>query len=118
MGFVIAVEKDEWTIKQCAHVVMFNIYWSVYDYIMGMFTGGLNAIPFVGGVIAAPLNIIDTIVWVVLVVLVMIQGLGKLKNGQDISLPGKLNLKKDTFCAIIHSYSMNDCQKEDAHGAE
>lgn len=81
LGFVALVEKDEWAIQQCIHVVMFSIYWSVYQVIMGFFTG----IPLLGTII----SIIDGIVFVIMMILVLFLGLGRLKNGRDIGLPGK-----------------------------
>ncbi len=89
LGFVIAVEKDEWAVKQCAHVLMFSIYWAMYNFIMDMITGWFESVPLIGGVAAAPLNILDTVVWIVLVILCFALGLSRLKHGEDIGLPGK-----------------------------
>lgn len=80
LGFVIAVERNEWVIKQCAHVVMFNIYWELLNYIMD----ALSSIPILGLVF----GIIYYVVWVVIVILAFVLGLGRLKRGHDISLPG------------------------------
>lgn len=81
LGFVLGAEKDEWAVKQCIHVVMFNIYWNVYKTIMGFLSG----IPLLGMV----LSVIDVIVFIVMLVLILILGLGRLKNGYDIGLPGR-----------------------------
>lgn len=81
VGFAIAVEKDEWCTKQCLHAVMFQIYWGVLDVVMSYFT----ALPLAGYVFA----VIDFIIWLILLILVFIVGLGRLKRGEDIGLPGK-----------------------------
>lgn len=87
--FVIAAEKNEWVIKQCAHAVMFMVYWYligfIFDFVSGMFTG----IPFVGGLIGTVFDIIYGIFWIVIVILVLVLGLGRLKKGGDIGLFGK-----------------------------
>jgi hypothetical protein len=81
MLFVMAVEKNDWAIKQCIHVVMFNIYWSIYLYVIGF----LTAIPLIGTVF----SVIDFVVWVIMMVLITVLGIMRLRNGQDIGLPGK-----------------------------
>jgi hypothetical protein len=81
MLFVMAVEKNDWAIKQCIHVVMFNIYWSIYLYVIDF----LVAIPLVGTVF----SIIDFVVWVIMMILITILGILRLRNGQEIGLPGK-----------------------------
>lgn len=80
-GFVIAVEQDEWTIKQCLQALMFSFYWSIYDVAMGY----AKQIPVAGFIF----SIIDFIVWLVLIILVMVIGLSRLKKGREIGLPGK-----------------------------
>ncbi len=79
-GFVMAVEKDAWAIKQCMTALMFNIYYTLYIFIMDFFI----AIPLLGFVFM----VIDFIIWLVLVIIIII-GFGKVKNGGDIGLPGK-----------------------------
>jgi hypothetical protein len=80
LGFVMAVEKDEWTIKQCLHVVMFTIYWNVFDTIMSFLSG----IPLLG----IAISVINFIVFLLTLIMILVMGLGRLKRGQDISLPG------------------------------
>lgn len=80
-GFVIAVEQDEWTIKQCLQALMFSFYWSIYDVAMGY----AKQIPVAGFIF----SIIDFIVWLVLIILVMVIGLSRLKKGREMGLPGK-----------------------------
>ena len=79
--FVIAMEKDEWCIKQCLKTVMFAVYWGVYNIIIN----ALSDIPVAGYVFM----IIDFIVTVAVFIVVWILGLSRLTKGMDISIPGK-----------------------------
>lgn len=79
--FVIAMERDEWCIKQCLKTVMFAVYWGVYNIIMNALTG----IPLAGYIFM----FIDLIITVVVFIIVWICGLSKLTKGEDISIPGK-----------------------------
>lgn len=80
-GFVIAVEQDEWAIKQCLQALMFSFYWSIYNVAMDY----AKQIPVAGFIF----SIIDFIVWLVLIILVMVIGLSRLKKGREMGLPGK-----------------------------
>ena len=79
--FVIAMEKDEWCIKQCLKTVMFAVYWGVYNIIIN----ALSGIPVAGYVFM----IIDFIITVVVFIIVWVFGLSRLTKGMDISIPGK-----------------------------
>ncbi len=79
--FVIAMEKDEWCIKQCLKTVMFAVYWGVYNIIIN----ALSGIPVAGYVFM----ILDFIITVVVFIIVWVFGLSRLTKGMDISIPGK-----------------------------
>ncbi len=94
-GFAIAVEKNEWCTKQVLHVLIFQIYWSLIDAIMIP----LTTIPFIGTVFSA----IDFIIWLVLLILVIFLGMGKIGKGQDMGLPGKGFVEK--AFGIVQQYA-------------
>ncbi len=79
-GFAFFVERETWVIKQCMTVLMFSIYYTLYNFIMGFFI----AIPLLGFVF----SIVDLVIWIIVAIFVILS-FGKVKNGQDASLPGK-----------------------------
>jgi hypothetical protein len=97
MLFVIGVEKDEWAIKQCIHVVMFNIYWSIYLYIMDLLTS-LDLIGIVFSIIAL-------VIWIIMMILTLLLGILRLRFGHDILLPGK-GIVNRAF-GLVQSFQQN-----------
>lgn len=100
-GFVIAVEKDEWASKQCLHTIMICVYFGMYRFVMGLFTG----IPMLGLVF----SVIDMIVNLVFFILVFILGFMKLKNGKSINMFG-MGIVNRAFGQMLQYVQMDSPQ--------
>lgn len=89
LGFVLILDNDPWTGRQCVRVVLFNFYWMLYLMLKNMVLGfPLAAIPVAGAVYTGFINFIHFIVTVVLIVFVFVKGTGKLKRGEELTIPG------------------------------
>lgn len=84
LGFVIAAERDEWTIKQTMQAFLLSLVTSVVDGVFGLFNFGI--IPVIGGVINIIFGIIAGIVSL-LVLICVIVGIVRTARGQDAKIP-------------------------------
>ncbi len=78
--FVAVTENNEWCTKQCLKAVLIAIYWGVYNLIS-------NAFYYVP-IIKYANGLIDTVITACFCVLVLVIGLKKLMNGEELSFPG------------------------------
>ena len=89
LGFVLLLDNDLWTARQCVRVVMFNFYWMLYLMLKNMVLGfPLAAVPMAGAVYTGFINFIHFVVTVVLIVFVFVKGTGRLKRGEELTIPG------------------------------
>ena len=79
--FAIAIEKDEWCTKQCLKIVMFSVYWGMYNVVMA----SAQQIPLAG----YAFMVIDFIISVIVFIIVFIFGMMRIMKGADINIPGK-----------------------------
>lgn len=79
-GFVIKVEQDEWTSKQCLHTIMICCFYNMYRLI----ADAAIDIPLIG----AAFLVVDMIIMIIFLILVFVMGFHKLKNGQSITMFG------------------------------
>lgn len=100
-GFVIFAEREEWVIKQCLNVLVFWMFWQVYltVYIQCFSFADNELLSFFAGPVGAVIGFINSVVWFAIIV---IMGLLKVKNGQDMTLFGR-KLVNELYGKVVAS---------------
>lgn len=101
--FVMAIERNEWCIRQCLKTVMFSLYWGLYNIIMGLLTN----LPYAG----YGFLVVDFIITIVVFIIVFIFGMMRLVKGCDISIPGKGIV--DKAYGIVDRYLPTEARQEE-----
>ena len=103
LGFVIAVEKNEWLTKQCIQAFFLALISSIVNLIVGALNTTsilLQQVPFAGAGISAVFGLISGAISIVLLIFAIIAMVNTVK-GRDANLPGLRTIAERAYGHVI-----------------
>ena len=86
LGFVILVQQDEWLTRQVMQAFLLNLFYLILSTVLDLFHFLYN-IPLLGAAVSSVIGLVESVIWLVLLVFALI-GLLNVAKGKDANVPG------------------------------
>ena len=85
LGFVILVQQDEWLTRQVMQAFLLNLFYLILSTVLDLFHFLYN-IPLLGAAVSSVIGLVESVIWLVLLVFALI-GLLNVAKGKDAGVP-------------------------------
>lgn len=98
-GFAIAAEQHAWAARQSIQALLLGVASSLISVVLNTLSGLFYAMPVVGSYLGRAFDVIDSLVWVAILVFAIV-AIARVLKGQDANIPGISTLANKAYGLI------------------